>query len=275
MNPTRDSRTQAQRSRLEQFGAAACVDVHCHCLPGLDDGPETMDQAVALCRALADDGLTAVIATPHQFGRYDGRNEADEVRAAVSALNAALARESIPLIVVPGADVRVDERLVALLEADRALTLADGGRYLLQELPHEVFMDLRLMTGALAARGITPIISHPERHVSLARRPDLVLPWLAEGAVLQITAGSLVGDFGPVAQQAAWQWLASGAAALVATDAHDTRGRGPRMSAAVDAIAGQLGAAAAGRACIDNPLRVMEGKELSISTRGREVRPRR
>lgn len=266
---------QAQRSRLERFGASACVDVHCHCLPGLDDGPETVVQAVALCRALAEDGLTVVIATPHQFGRYDGRNEAAEIRAAVSALNVAVADESIPLTVVVGADVRVDERLVALLEADRALTLADGGKYLLLELPHDVFVDLRLMARALVARGITPIISHPERHVSLVRHPELVLPWLAEGAVLQITAGSLTGDFGPDARRTAWQWLASGGAALVATDAHDTGGRRPRMSAAADAITEQLGHLAARRVCIDNPLCVLEGKELSISARGREVRPRR
>ena len=137
--------TRAQRARLERFGAAACVDIHCHCLPALDDGPKDADKAIALCRALADDGTTVAVATPHQLGRYEGKNQADEIRTAVSDLNALIADASIPLTVVPGGDVRVDERLAALIAADRVLTLADGGRYILLELPHEVFVDIRLL----------------------------------------------------------------------------------------------------------------------------------
>jgi tyrosine-protein phosphatase YwqE len=193
--------TRAQRARLERFGAAACVDIHCHCLPALDDGPKDADKAIALCRALADDGTTVAVATPHQLGRYEGKNQADEIRTAVSDLNALIADASIPLTVVPGGDVRVDERLAALIAADRVLTLADGGRYILLELPHEVFVDIRLLVRGLRSSGITPVVSHPERHLSLARRPDIVAPWLAEGAVLQITAGSFLGDFGRLAKK--------------------------------------------------------------------------
>lgn len=244
------------------------MDVHCHCLPGLDDGPATVAEAMALCRALAEDGITAVIATPHELGRHEGNGQAAEIRRAVSRLNAALAAEGVPLNVLPGADVRLDERIPALLAAGRLLTLADRGKYLLVELPQEVLIDLRPLIEELALRRVKVIVSHPERHMVLVRQLHAVVPWLEAGAVLQVTAASLLGEFGSAAGRAAWYWLSIGAAALVATDAHDTVGRGPRMSDAIDAIVQRLGHVAAKRVCIDNPLRVLQGEELSARTTG-------
>ena len=272
MLQVQDNLNDAQRNRLARFETNQCVDVHCHCLCGLDDGPATMEDSVALCRALADDGITNVIAAPHQLGRYDGRNEAAEIRKAVAALNTALGGAQVPLTVSPGADVRLDERIASLLEADHVMTLGDGGKYLLVELPHDTFIDPRPLLIRLASRGITTILSHPERHAVLAANPQAALPWVDQGAVLQITAGSLLGDFRSGAEQAAWHWLASGAAALVGTDAHNTAGRAPRMSAAIDVIAQRLGHLAARRVCIENPASVLHGNELSVSPRRRGMR---
>ena len=91
--------TSPQRLRLEWFDAAQSVDIHCHCLPGLDDGPATMSEAVALCRALVADGVTTAVATPHQLGRYDLGNSGPEVRKAVATLRETLANECVPLSV--------------------------------------------------------------------------------------------------------------------------------------------------------------------------------
>src|SRR6478672_10637368 len=88
--------TEPQRLRLARFGANASADIHCHCLPGLDDGPRSPDDALALCRALVDDGITTCIATPHQLGAYAGRNEAATVRSAVASLNRSLVANQIP-----------------------------------------------------------------------------------------------------------------------------------------------------------------------------------
>src|SRR5205823_5312387 len=115
-----------------------CVDVHCHILAGVDDGPVGLDETLALCRALVRDGITNVIATPHQLGRFDGRNLPAEIRAAVAELQATLDSRRIPLRVAPGGEVRVDERIPELLRQDRILTLADNGKYLLLELPTAV-----------------------------------------------------------------------------------------------------------------------------------------
>lgn len=247
----------AQRLRLEWFGAAQSVDIHCHCLPGVDDGPATLDDAVALCRALVADGITTAIATPHQLGRYDRRNAGAEIRAAVAALREALARLAVPLAVVPGADVRVDERLPELLDAGHVLTLGDTGKYVLLELPHETYIDPLPLIRLLVARGIRPVVSHPERHEHVSKRPQLVVPWLKHGAVLQVTSGSLVGEFGASAERCAWELMHSAAVAFVASDAHGATKRPPRMTAALDLIGRRLGKAAAGRVCVENPARVL------------------
>ena len=251
--------SQAQLDRRQRFSAAESVDVHCHVLPGLDDGPATMADAVAICRALVDDGITTVVATPHQLGTYDVANSPAVVRAAVAELAGVLAAEGVPLRVVAGGDVRVDDRLADLLAADRVLTLADGGAFVLLELPTESLVDLSSLIADLAGRGVTSILSHPERNQPLARRSDPMLPWLDAGLLLQVTAGSLVGQFGPAAERAGWRMLEAGQVSLVATDAHHADRRPPRMTAAVDAIGKRLGHAVARRLCVENPSKVLAG----------------
>jgi protein-tyrosine phosphatase len=211
---------------------------------------------VSLCRALVADGITTAVATPHQLGRYDLRNGGPDVLRAVAALRDVLAREGVPLVVLGGADVRVDERLPQLLEAGHVLTLG-GGRHVLLELPHETYIEPLPLIRLLVARGLRPIVSHPERQEHVAKHTKLTLPWLQGSAALQVTAGSLAGDFGEAAERCAWDLLAAGSVAFVAGDAHGAKRRPPRMSAAIDLIERRLGRAVAWRVCIDNPARVL------------------
>lgn len=255
--------SQAQRRQLAHFDASESVDVHCHCLPGIDDGPANEAESLALCRALADDGITTVIATPHQLGRYDGRNSAAAVRTACLRLQDQLEKHQVPLTVKPGADVRVDERIAGLLKMDEILTLGDGRVHLLLELPHETYIDPQQLIRLLVARGLQPVVSHPERHAILRTRLSRVLPWIEQGAVLQVTAGSLLGHFGPEAQAAGWRLLEAGTVAIIATDAHDTVRRPPCMTKAAAAIEKRLGFAIARLVCVENPLRVLQGRRCS------------
>ena len=262
MCQAKDSLTAAQRERLRRFETSDSVDIHCHCLPGLDDGPFNLAESLALCRALAEDGITSVVATPHQLGLYDGSCRRGRIRKAVADLNVALAVEGVELKIYPGADVRLDERIPQLLETGQIMSLADCGRYLLLELPPQTFINITPLAVELAARGVKMLVSHPERNRFLCRDPRSVLPWLEQGVGLQITAGSLLGRFGPVAETMGWYWLSKGLASLVASDAHDTAERQPCMSAAIEAISGRLGHLEAKRVCIDNPLRVLNGQTL-------------
>lgn len=237
------------------------VDIHCHCLPALDDGPATLQESLTLCRALFKDGVSDVIATPHQLGRFGDCNEAADIRKQVTLLNGELERHGIPLHLVPGGDVRVDERICQLIEADKVLTLADQGKYILLELPHEIFIDIEPLLIELSAMGIQAIISHPERHPIIARQPNLLLKWLDRSAHLQVTCASLLGDFGSGPQRVSWQLLRRGWTSFVASDAHDVSGRRPRMQAAFEQISTRLGQAMARLVCIENPFRVLQGKE--------------
>jgi protein-tyrosine phosphatase len=238
------------------------VDLHCHCLPELDDGPQNMIQALALARALAADGIHNIIATPHQLGRYEGRNSPGRIRRAVTFMNAELISHDLHLRIVPGADVRVDERIPALLKDNQLMTLADGGKYLLLELPHEIYLDLSRLLEELHDLNITAIISHPERNSYLLRHPHVVRPWLERGALLQVTAASLLGAYGPAIERAAWHFLEANLADLVATDAHNLAFRPPKMTEAFTAIAQRLNHPLARRVCIENPCRVLAGEQV-------------
>jgi protein-tyrosine phosphatase len=254
--------TVPQQKRIERFGVPRSADVHCHCLAGLDDGPRTWADAVSLCRRIVDDGITTTIATPHQLGRYHRSNSAAKIRQAVETLTGELAQEHIPLEVLPGADVRVDEQVLALLDAQEIMTLADRGEYLLLELPHELFIDPQPLFDGLARRGIRPILSHPERHRFLQRSVAIVDSWVSNGVVIQITAGSLLGDFGRSARASAWELVQRGLVGLVATDAHDTAQRIPRLSAAIEMLSAEVGVELARQVCLVNPLAVVEGRDL-------------
>ncbi|HYO25719.1 MAG TPA: CpsB/CapC family capsule biosynthesis tyrosine phosphatase [Lacipirellulaceae bacterium] len=252
-----------QLTRLASAQRPRTVDAHSHCLPGLDDGPPTLMAALALCELLVSDGTTTAIATPHQLGAYDGATSAAVIRAAVGALNHELAVAGIPLEIVPGADVRVDERLPQLLDADRVLTLADARQHLLLELPHELYVDPLPTIHMLGERGIQAILTHPERYRYLPPSTAAVAEWVAAGAAVQLTAGSLLGDFGARANQQAWRLVHAGLVSLVASDAHDCRGRSPRLGEALAVLETEIGIHGARTMCLENPWRVLQGLDLS------------
>jgi protein-tyrosine phosphatase len=251
-----------QQSRLARFGVSQCVDVHCHVLPRIDDGPKNLDESLTLCRSLMRDGITTVIATPHQLGRYDGHNSAAQVRQRVADLQGILDAKKVPLKILSGGEVRIDERIAKFLDEDQILTLADGKKYLLLELPSSVAIDPAVLMPRLKDANVTVILAHAERYDSLQTDPDAAQAWVDAGAVLQVNAGAPVGAFGQSAARAAWDWLSRGWVSLIATDAHSVGTRRPRMTDAIDAIAQKLGEDVARRVCIENPIRVAEGKEL-------------
>jgi protein-tyrosine phosphatase len=264
---------QSPRSCLRQEDAGGkkklFTDIHCHCLPGLDDGPGTMAEALALCRRLVAEGIETVVATPHQLGRFNGRNDAKKVRDVTLQLNAQLQRTGIQLSILPGGDVRVDERVCRLLQDDQILTLADAGKYILLELPYEIFIDIEPLLIELAAMKIKSIVSHPERHSMLRRQRQVILRWLDIGAYFQIDADSILGNFGQDVCEAAWHFLSSGWALLVATDAHNTSERKPCISDAFNLIRTGLGEDLASLVCIENPARIVNGRDI-VRVNGKE-----
>ncbi len=238
-------------------GETHWIDLHCHCLPDIDDGPACLEEALTLCRALVSDGIGTVVATPHQLGRFEGYCNAQDIRAATQALNQALKSNRIDLHVLPGAEVRVDERIMALLESDYLLTMADQGKYVCLELPYDVFLDIGSLLSLMKPKGIEVIIAHPERQRTIASNPQLVMNWADYDPVLEITCASLVGRFGSAIRNAAWALLELPLNAVVATDAHDTESRAPMMRAAFTAIEKRLGLERAQQLCREQALQII------------------
>jgi protein-tyrosine phosphatase len=162
----------------------------------------------------------------------------------------------------------VDERLFKLLDADEVATVADAERHVLLELPHELFVDPLPLIRGLGDRGIQAVITHPERYAYLHGSTARIQSWVAAGAALQITAGSLVGDFGRHAMHSAWRLVGDGWASLVATDAHDAVRRPPRLTRAIELIEAEMGTAAAKLICGENPLKLLQGQHVSPQTLG-------
>ena len=210
------------------------LDLPCHVVPGIDDGPATLEDAIALCRAAAAAGTTALIATPHVSWDYPAVNAA-VVHAGVAAVNAALGGQSIDVRVRAGAAFAIS-RVGDLSDAEVGVLRLGGGPYSLLECPHAggapsgVRESLRLF----ATRGHAIVLGHPERSKVFQSNPRMLESLVEGGALCCITARSLTGDFGLPSRAYAWDLLASGLVHAIASDAHDVAGRPPDLGPQLD-----------------------------------------
>jgi len=236
------------------------IDLHTHILPGLDHGPGDWDEALEMCRIAVADGITTLAATPHVSEVFP--NSSQRIEAAIGDLRQRLADAGVPLTVVAGGDYHIRPDL----SPRNVLTLGGNGRYFLLEFPYQVLPPRAdLFIRLLLHRGLTPIVTHPERTVSLQHDWRRLEPLIKEGALVQITAGSLLGHFGRPAAAAAERFLKKGWVHLLASDAHWARERVPQLAAGRDAAARFLGPAGA-RALVEaNPRAVLEGRDLSVA----------
>ena len=235
-------------------------DTHCHLLPALDDGPADWAESVAMARCAVSDGIRGIVATPHQFGAH-AANTPHRIRQTTDELQRRLEAEGIPLHVLPGAEVRLESNLAQRISADEAITLADRGRHVLIELPHEIYLPCDNLLGELRRAGLVAVLAHPERNAGVRRQPEVLQSLVSRGCILQVTAGSLLGKFGGGAQQLAERLVAGGMVQLVATDAHGVHGRRPVLNAAYQRISKLWGEQTAVRLCRDNPARILDGRD--------------
>ena len=211
------------------------IDLHSHILPGLDDGARSLDESVAIAEAAVAAIAVMPSATPHVRGDYPTTPEAMEERLA--AVRAALAERAIPLELVGGGEIAVDQLGALSPEALRRLTLGGGGRYLLVEVPYAGWpLDLRDRLFELQVGGVTPILAHPERSAELRAAPERLRELVEAGAFVQVTAASLEGRAGSRVRAAAAAFVRDGLAHLIASDAHAPDVRGVGMSAAARAV---------------------------------------
>ncbi len=199
------------------------IDIHCHILPGIDDGAECAAVACKLARAAVDGGVDTIVATPHCnlphcYPNYRGRRYTESL----SMFRALLRQEGIPLKILPGAEVFANrENLGRLLDEGRLMTL-NHSRYLLVEFPFRASEgEISGLLREIAQRGLVPVIAHPERYVALQNHSALAAQWYEQGYVLQVNRPSLEGKLGYGAMEAARELLSMGLAHVIASDAHD------------------------------------------------------
>ena len=235
------------------------LDFHCHILPGLDDGASDISEALDMARIAVSDGISVTACTPHITpGLYD--NAGPSIREAMSQFAKSLKKEGISLRLVAGADAYLAPDLLAGLQTGRVPTLA-GSRYFLLELPHHVLPPRFEETICrLMAAGYTPILTHPERLSWIESRFDVIGRLSAAGVWMQLTAGSLTGRFGKRACYWSQRMLSEGMVQLLATDAHNTGDRPPRLAEARDIAATRCGNDEAERLVWSRPLAILDNQ---------------
>ena len=235
------------------------IDIHCHILPEVDDGPKSWDVSIAMCQMAAEDGIEYMVATPHANDHYFYD------RAYLSGLVEHLqgqigARPKLGL----GCDFHLSyENMQSALVSPAPYCIGDS-RYLLVEfsnfnIPPQID-DWMLKIGG---RGVVPIVTHPERNPILQQTPERVLEWVELGCIVQVTASALTGLWGTRARQSAQWFLKHHAVHILATDAHDTVRRPPILSNARALVAKQLGEALAEMLVEKNPGAVVRNQPLS------------
>ena len=238
-----------------------CADVHCHLLPGIDDGPQDWNDTLAMARIAVSEGIDTIIATPHQLGRF-GTNTASRIRSLVAEAQRRLDLARIPLTVLPGADVHIRDDLPELVERREVLTLGDHFAHLLVEIPPELSLSLGTLLDRLQRQGVACILTHPERNHAQAQNFEFVRRWVAQRGLVQITAASVTGHFGPTAKKVARDLVREGLVHLAATDAHGAKRRPPLVREAHNAVTRWAGPSVAHSLFVRNPRAVAQGQPI-------------
>ncbi len=238
------------------------LDLHTHFLPGVDDGPPTLAESIAILRIAVACGTAVMVATPHNRDVWQKMSIAD-LRSLFDQVYQASRQAGLPLELHLGMENHVEPDLPERVDQGMALTLA-GTRSILVELPffhYSPYIDETLF--ALQVRGLTPVIAHPERQADIQRRPELLRALVERGMLAQITAESMTGEFGKEAHASARTLLKQGLVHLMASDTHGSQGRRtPAMAEAV-ALAARVVGEEGARALVEaNPRALLDGRAL-------------
>ena len=230
-------------------------------MPEIDDGARNLDEAVEMARIAAADGIEQMVSTPHMFNGLSNNPEPSEILERVAALNEAIGNG---LRILPGNEVHISHEIADQAKNHRVTTI-NRANYMLVEFP-----QLTVPIGAdelfykLLLQGVHPILVHPERNAQIQSRPSLVVQFVESGVLIQVTAMSMTGEFGPAAKNCAEVLLKHNCVHFLATDTHRPTRRPPILSKGRDAAAALIGAGRARNLVYDNPLAVVNGRALQL-----------
>lgn len=215
------------------------VDLHCHILPGLDDGSPDLETSLEMAQVAVGDGIDTIVATPHVAS--GSPLSPAQIRTATQAMNVVLREHDIHLVVLPGAEVEAQTRLPELVRGGQVVTLGDKGRHLLIEIPLVGIPQLlEQMCFELQLVGITPVLAHPERTELGSRKREILETLVQRGCILQANVDSVLGHNGRRIRRLTLDLLRSGLVQVLSSDAHDPHYRPPELSGARKELARSL-----------------------------------
>ena len=241
------------------------IDLHCHILPEIDDGPQSLAESLQMARTAVENGIHTIAATPHTLNGYY-TNPIQTIKTLTATVQEALAGEDIPLTLVPGAEVHLCPDILSRVETGEAGTMNDNGRYLLLELPFQGLPPLfEEEVFSLKLNNITPIIAHPERNMDIQQNIDILAGLVAQGALCQVTALSVTGEFGLKVRRSAQEMLAARLVHVIASDAHSATDRVPDLREAVESAAEVLRSyEEAERMVTTTPAAILAGQDIDL-----------
>lgn len=237
------------------------IDLHCHILPGVDDGSKNMEMSLEMARVAVKQGISHILVTPHHMdGMYV--NHKKDVIAKTANFQVALDAAKIPLTVFPGQEVHLTGDLLKALDADDILFMDEGGRYLLLELPHSGIPEYTEdVIFELQTRGITPVIAHPERNHGFQKDPDRLYDFVEMGCLTQLTSSSYLGVFGDNVENLTAKIIKANLGFAFSSDAHNFKGRRFLMDAAFNKLVEQVGEKSA-RMFNENAKAIINGDDI-------------
>ncbi|WP_145056141.1 tyrosine-protein phosphatase [Lignipirellula cremea] len=234
-------------------------DIHCHILPAIDDGSSSWEMTFAMAKLAVADGVAAIVCTPHQLGT-NSQNKGDHIRLLVAETQRRLDKRGIALQLLPGADVRIEPEMMSQLRTGEVVSLGDHRKHVLLELPHELYFPIDNVLDSLARQKMIGILSHPERNEGILKDRSVLEPLVENGCQMQITAGSLLGEFGPRPRDFSEWMLREGLVHFLASDAHGLKSRRPGLRKAFERAAEIVGEEEAFNLCSVHPQAVAEGR---------------
>lgn len=238
------------------------IDIHCHLLPGIDDGPETLQEALLLANYAVNNGIKKAVVTPHIHpGRYE--NDLNSINVKFLHFKKALLEQNIELELGMAAEVRVCPEILPMLLQDRIpfLGICDDYKIMLIEFPHNYIPPgSEKLVKHLLNRGIKPLIAHPERNKDVMDNINVITPFVEMGCMLQLTAASVAGKFGERCYASARELLIRNWVTVIASDAHNEFYRPPDLKQGYKAAELIMGSEIADELVFGMPLKLVSSQ---------------
>ena len=241
------------------------IDLHCHILPGIDDGPAILSESLSMARQAVADGIHTIVATPHALGSGHA-NPPEKICEAVKKFQQAINSEQLLLTILSGCEVHNCPDMANQIAAGQASFLNKQKKHILIEFPfRNVSSAYTDELTKLVQMGITPILAHPERNEKTHKHPELLCDFISMGCLIQMNATSINGGFGPTILETAKQLLQYRMVHIIASDAHSSGRRSPTLSLAVKHAGAALDDPGEALAMVTTtPQKILDGQKIEI-----------